>query len=63
MKPLSIGAFSVHSVLEDEYPTLTPDVMFPASTPEAMASHMDWMDAEAARGLISDAIVRAKDAG
>ena len=43
MKPLSIGAFSVHSVLEDEYPTLTPDVMFPASTPEAMASHMDWM--------------------
>jgi glyoxylase-like metal-dependent hydrolase (beta-lactamase superfamily II) len=23
----------------------------------------DWMDAEAARGLISDAIVRAKDAG
>lgn len=43
MKPLSIGAFSVHSVLEAEYPTLTPDVMFPASTSEAMAAHMDWL--------------------
>lgn len=43
MKPLSIGAFSVRSVLEHAGPTLTPDVMFPASTPEAIAEHMDWM--------------------
>lgn len=35
MNPLTIGAFSVRSVLEHSGPTLTPDVMFPASTPEA----------------------------
>lgn len=43
MRPLSIGEFSVRSVLEHEGPTLTPDVMFPTSTPEAFAAHMDWM--------------------
>lgn len=43
MNPLTIGAFSVRSVLEHSGPTLTPDVMFPASTPEALAEHMDWM--------------------
>ncbi len=43
MQPQTIGEISVHSVLEDSGPYITPADMFPGSTPEAVAEQMGWM--------------------
>lgn len=43
MQPQTIGEISVHSVLEDTGPYISPAEMFPNYTSEAVAAQMDWM--------------------
>ena len=43
MQQQTIGEITIHSVLEDTGPYISPEEMFPHSTPEAVAAHMGWM--------------------